>query len=62
MKHIKTKQELFNEIDMLKGNISRMCVTDNLIELYDMTIWAQKRIENIYDYNKQRLMNKENKE
>lgn len=62
MKRIKTKQELDIEIDMLKGNINRMCVSDSIVELYDMTIWAQKRIENIYDYNKQRLMNKENKE
>lgn len=62
MKRIKTKDELYAEIDLLQGNINRICVTDNLIELYEMTIWAQKRIENIYDYNKIRLMIKEDKQ
>lgn len=62
MKRIKTKEELDNEIDLLEGNINRMCVTTNLVELCDMAMWAQKRIENIYDYNKQKLLCKEDKQ
>ena len=42
---IKTRQELYNEIDMLNGNINRMCVC--------------KRLEEIYKYNINRLDDKE---
>lgn len=62
MKRIKTKQELDIEIDMLKGNINRMCVTDDLSEMLDMYEYAQERIDKIYQYNKDRLLGKENKE
>lgn len=29
-------QKVYNEVDMLKGNINRMCVTDEKEELFKM--------------------------
>ena len=43
------------EEDMLKGNICRMCVTDDLEELNSMAIFAMKRIQKIFDINLARL-------
>lgn len=53
------RQELEIEIDMLKGNINRMCVTDDDAELESMQQWAKKRIDRIYSYNYQRLRERE---
>lgn len=53
-----TKEEL-NKIheaeDMLKGNINRMCVTDNLIEFARMYYFAKKRIDTIFEINLERI-------
>ena len=57
-----TQQELNIEIDMLRGNINRMCVTDDLSEMISMYEFAQKRLEKIYKHNKDRLLGKENKQ
>ena len=54
-----TQQELYNEVDMLEGNINRMCVTDDIKELCNMIEYARVRIERIYQYNKERLLGKE---
>ena len=35
--------------DMINGNINRMCVTDDLIEIYDRARYALKEINNIID-------------
>lgn len=35
--------------DMLNGNINRMCVTGDLIELYNNAIYALKNINRIRD-------------
>lgn len=56
-----TKQELYNECDLLTGNINRMCVTDSLEELDKMKEFAEKRIKKIYNYNLQRFNKKEKK-
>ena len=56
-----TQQEMNVEYDSLIGNINRMCVTDSLSEMIDMYEYAQKRLDKIYQYNKNRLLNKENK-
>ena len=56
-----TQQEMNIQYDSLKGNINRMCVTDNLSEMIDMYEYAQKRLDKIYQYNKNRLLDKENK-
>ena len=50
-----TKEECNNEIEMLKGNINRMCVTDNIKELESMFIFAGMRLVVIKDYNKKRI-------
>ena len=57
-----TQQEMNIQYDSLIGNINRMCVTDNLSEMIDMYEYAQKRLDKIYQYNKNRLLDKENKE
>lgn len=57
-----TQQEMNIQYDSLIGNINRMCVTDNLSEMIDMYEYAQKRLDKIYQYNKNRLLGKENKE
>ena len=38
------KQRLDNEIDMLKGNINRMCVTKTFKELNEMYDYAMDRV------------------
>jgi hypothetical protein len=38
-----------SEIDMLQGNINRMCVTTDEKELKDMRDWAKRRIDNIFN-------------
>lgn len=35
--------------DMLNGNINRMCVTDDLVELYNNAAYALKKINRIID-------------
>lgn len=57
-----TQQEMNYEYDSLIGNINRMCVTDDLSEMIDMYEYAQERIDKIYQYNKDRLLGKENKQ
>lgn len=42
-----TEQErkcIENEFDMVKGNINRMCVTDNIKEVYKQADFAVRRI------------------
>lgn len=53
------RQKLEIEIDMLKGNINRMCVTDDDAELESMQQWAKRRIDQIYLHNHQRLRKQE---
>lgn len=53
-KRILTADELNrirDEEDMLKGNINRMCVCDDIKELEDMYSWATKRLFRIYRIN-----------
>lgn len=35
--------------DMLNGNINRMCVTDDLVDLYDNATYALKNINRLID-------------
>lgn len=53
---IKDYQELRNEVDMLQGNINRMCVTDMIEELNSMCDFAMKRLDAIHNYNYERIM------
>ena len=45
----KERTEIENLRDMLNGNINRMCVTDDLVELYDRASYALKNINKIID-------------
>lgn len=42
------KNKLDNELDMLQGNINRMCITDNIGELRSMYMWANLRINEVF--------------
>ncbi len=42
---------------MLKGNVNRMFLTDEVAELVKMYEFAQKRLEKIYEYHYGRLNN-----
>jgi hypothetical protein len=53
-----TQQDLnniYNCEDMLKGCICRMCVTDDMAELNEMTLSAIRWIEKIREINYDRL-------
>lgn len=51
----KDRQKLQNIIDMLRGNINRMCVTNDKEELEEMRYYAKRKIDMIADINKKRL-------
>lgn len=50
MKKIETKQSMHIEVDMLEGNINRMCVTDDYNELVKNYIVAMGRLQSLLDY------------
>ncbi len=50
-----TRQELYDEIGMLNGNVNRMCVTDSIDELNSMKEWAEKRIKKLFESNLSRI-------
>ena len=50
-----TRPEKVNTLDMLQGNINRMCVTDSRDELRSMYAWANIRLNEIYRMNDERL-------
>lgn len=50
-----THQEMLIETDLLEGNINRMCVTKDNIELKRMYDFARYRLNKIYEYNKNKL-------
>ena len=52
-----TEKEAHVEYDLLKGDINRMFVTDDVKELHVEHEYAKKRIERIYDYHCARLNN-----
>lgn len=50
-----TRQEAFNESDLLEGEINRMFVSDDEKEILRMYRFACKRLERIYLYNLDRI-------
>lgn len=50
------------EYDMLQGNINRICVTDDLSELFKMAQYAHKRIDNLVKDTGKRILEKEKAE
>lgn len=47
------------EKDMLIGNINRMCVSDDVDELINMYLYANHRIQTIFDICMHKFINKE---
>lgn len=43
-----TNHKLMEECDLLKGNINRIMVTDDIKEIREMYNWACKRLNTIY--------------
>ena len=54
--------KIYHQEDMLKGNINRMCVTDNITELYRMAHFAYRRITAILEINEDRLTEEEDED
>lgn len=52
---ITERREVENLRDMLNGNINRMCVTDDLAELYKNATYALKNINRLRDIAKDRF-------
>lgn len=57
---IMDKGDLNYTIDMLKGNINRMCVTKTFKELNEMYDYAMERVMKIYSMNWDRLREEKN--
>lgn len=53
-----TQQEFEQEKDLLNGDISRICVTDNLDELCLEYSYARKRLERIFRVRHMEISNK----
>ena len=49
------RQRIEKECDMLKGNINRMCVTDDIKEFYKQADFAEHRISKIENIAKSRF-------
>lgn len=56
MTQIELRQKLSTEVDMLKGNIARMCVTDDFNELERMVYFAMRRIHTIEDTKREMML------
>lgn len=50
---IKSRKEMYGDIDMLQGNISRMCVTHDKNEFDSNYQWALYRLRRIKGFNQQ---------
>lgn len=56
MTQTELRQKLTTEVDMLKGNIARMCVTDDFNELERMVYFAMRRIHTIEDTKREMML------
>ena len=57
-----TRQQLFNECDMLQGNVNRMMVTDDPKDLWHNYEWACKRLSRIHQERVKELEEKDNED
>ena len=48
-------KETMNSVDMLKGSINRMCVTDDMHELRERYTSAMLSLTELYNVNRQKL-------
>ena len=53
---IRNREEMLGEIDMLRGNINRICVSDDVEEISQMYHFALTRLEEIMKYNVRRVV------
>lgn len=53
---IRNREEMLGEIDMLRGNINRICVSDDVEEISQMYHYALTRLEEIMKYNVRRVV------
>ena len=51
--------DVINLVDTLKGEINRMCVTDDLLELESMALCATLNLERLLDIRLSELRQKE---
>lgn len=58
----KELNQIRHQEDMLKGNINRMCVTDEPYELMSMFLTANKRLKKIHDICIKKFTDELNKE
>lgn len=49
-------KETMNSVDMLKGSINRMCVTDDMHELRERYTSAMLGLTELYNVNLQKLL------
>ena len=49
-------KETMNSVDMLKGSINRMCVTDDMNELRERYKYAMLSLTDLYNVNRQKLL------
>lgn len=56
------RKEVINLADMIKGEINRMCVTDDLAELDNMAFYAMKNIERLQSIRYEQMQSKRKEE
>lgn len=49
-------KETMNSVDMLKGSINRMCVTDDMNELRHLLMTSMCRLSELYVINRDKLI------
>ena len=49
------KIKLDNEVNLLKSNLNRICVTNDIDELNKMMFYLKERLEKIYNLNDKRI-------
>lgn len=52
-------KEILNLADKIEGEVNRMCVTNDLHEMYSMSLFARKNIEKLQELNYRRLTENE---
>lgn len=53
---IRNREEMLGEVDMLRGNINRICVSNNIEEISQMYHYALTRLEEVMKYNVRRVV------
>lgn len=56
------RKEICNLADMIKGEINRMCVTNDLAELDNMAFYAMKNIEQLQSIRYEQMQSERQEE